>query len=85
VFYIKGGDNSNEDRKLSIGPQYPSLKLDVSYYQKEAIDIMEESIEEKRLASVSMNESKIKRRLSQTKKNEEANAFKIQIEEDHIS
>jgi len=36
---------------------------------------MEESIEEKRRASISQNESKIKRRLSQTKKNEEANAI----------
>lgn len=49
-----------------MGPQYPSLKLNVSYYQKEASDIMEESIEEKKRTSV--RDSKIKKRLAATAK-----------------
>jgi len=62
-----------------MGPQYPSLKLDVSYYQKEASDIMEESMEEKRRTSV--KDSKIKKRLAAaaSKKDNGEEIFKIQI------
>jgi hypothetical protein len=35
------------------GPQYPALKVNVSVYQREVADIMEESIEEKRRESIS--------------------------------
>jgi hypothetical protein len=81
VFYINHSGEYKQESQ-GIGPQYPSLKLDVSYYQKEAADIMEESIEEKRRAS--LRDSKIKKRLTAaTKKdNLEKNGeeiFKIQI------
>jgi hypothetical protein len=80
VFYINhSGEYKHESQ--GVGPQYPSLKLDVSYYQKEASDIMEESMEEKRRASV--RDSKIKKRLAATAKkdntgqNGEEQIFKI--------
>ena len=63
-----------------MGPQYPSLKLDVSFYQKEAQDIMEESMDEKRRASA--KDSKIKKRLAAANKKDIQNGeeiFKIQI------
>lgn len=64
VFYINNNgdltDNSKHETN-AVGPQYPSLKMNVSYYQKEASDIMEESIEEKKRTSI--RNSKIKKRL----------------------
>ena len=51
------------------GPQYPALKVNVSVYQREVADIMEESIEEKRRESISQRPSKIKKRLSIHKNN----------------
>ena len=69
MFYINhSGEYKHEIQ--GVGPQYPSLKLDVSYYQKEASDIMEESMEEKRRASV--RDSKIKKRLAATAKKDNA-------------
>lgn len=65
IFYINNSgdlaDNSKHETS-TVGPQYPSLKMNVSYYQKEASDIMEESIEEKKRTSV--RDSKIKKRLN---------------------
>jgi hypothetical protein len=55
VFYINKNGEQTENSKhenITTGPQYPSVKLDVSYYQKEASDIMEESIEEKKRVTI---------------------------------
>jgi hypothetical protein len=53
-------DSSGLSPKQGKGPQYPSLKVDVSVYQKEVADIMEESIEEKKRESIAQRPSKIR-------------------------
>ena len=73
VFYINQdadfGDGVTSPK--GKGPQYPALKLNVSVYQKEVADIMEESIEEKRRESASLSRpSKIKQRLSIQRSNQ---------------
>ena len=88
VFYINqdaGGDlGDGLTSPKGKGPQYPALKLNVSVYQREVADIMEESIEEKRRESLNISrQSKIKQRLSIQRSNQIHSEW-VEDEEENI-
>ena len=67
VFYINKDEDSGEGilSQMGKGPQYPTLKVNVSIYQKDVADILEESMEEKNRESLNLQrQSNLNQRLS---------------------